>query len=141
MSGNKALERPKRIRLSKINNIEERRTLSIPYDGDFLEIVYNRARYTPKFEREIKELMDESLPGNMLSKMLFALIIAWNVEDLVDDPKNLSLSPDKQEYYDVPLTQDTFDALFSVEALAGIVEKMSEDNRPNQKPSDFTSDT
>lgn len=127
----------KGILLSTINKSSEQRTVSIQYGEETLELVYNRSKYTPRFEREVKELMDANLPANMLAKMVFALVIDWNAEHVVDD----SLPEKDWEYVKVPLTFDTFESLICAEALAHIVEALSEDNRPNQKPSDFTSST
>lgn len=127
----------KGISLKAINKSSEQKTVSILFGEETLELTYNRSKYTPRFEREVKELMDSNLPANMLAKMVFALVIDWNVEDVVDD----TLPEKDWEYAKVPLTYETFESLLSAEALATIVEALSEDNRPNQKPSDFTSNT
>lgn len=134
-----AIQKIKRkgISLSVVNKVTEQKTVSISFGDEVLELTYNRSKYTPKFEREVKELMDSNLPANMLAKMVFALVTDWNLEDVVDPD-----APEKEwEYEKVPLTLETFEALLSAEALATIVEALSEDNRPNQKPSDFTSNT
>lgn len=130
-------EKIKGIRIGSINKASEQKTVSIKFGDETLELTYNRAKYTPRFEREVKQLMEENLPANMLAKMVFALVIDWNAMDVVDD----SLPEDSWEWYKVPLTFETFESLLSAEALATIVESLAEDNRPNQKPSDFTSNT
>jgi hypothetical protein len=72
------------ISLRTVNKVDEQKTVSIAFGEETLEVTYNRSKYTPKFEREVKELMDSNLPGNMLGKMVFALVTGWNLEDLVD---------------------------------------------------------
>lgn len=125
----------RRITLKEVNGASEKKTISITFGEAVLDLTYNRSKYTPKFERETKELMNDNLPANMLAYMVFQLIIDWNLEDVVDD----SLPEDKQEWVKVPLTLDTFVNLFSAEALAKIVEALAGDNRPNETPSGFTS--
>lgn len=126
------------ILLRKVNQVEETKAMSVPFGDEFLEVTYNRSKYTPKFEKEIKQLMDDNLPGNMLAKMLFTLLTSWNLRDYVDTDENLSLPEDQRKTYPVPLTLDVFESLLSMEALASIVEKLAEDNRPNLKSSEDT---
>jgi hypothetical protein len=146
------------VKLSRLNKLKEKRSVQILFGDDTLSIDYNRAKYTPKFEREIKEMMDANLPAGSLAKMVFALILDWDLTDdkvqekttedgVVFEFQNaegkwgVDVPEDERVQEPVPLTWEVFDALLSVDALTTLVEKLAEDNRPNVKSSDSTSDS
>lgn len=143
------------ITLKRLNRGDGDKSVSIPIGIDTLNLTYNREKYTPKLERELRERMEDRRPGAMLSDFLLNLINGWDVLEVVEGQeekiekltlkagRELSTDELQQEgiqFTPLPLNAETFEALVSVEAQALIVEKLSEDQRPNAKPSDFTSD-
>lgn len=114
------------MKLSQIVNFDEQdvKKLAVPY-GDFvINIEYSRSRYTPKFEKELKEKTDEGLPAASLSLFLISLLRKW---DIVDDKGN-----------PVPLTVEALEEIPTT-FQSRLVEAIAEDQRPNQKPSETTS--
>jgi DNA-binding NtrC family response regulator len=143
------------ISLKRLNRGDGDKTVAITVGIDTLNLTYNREKYTPKLERELRERMEERRPGAMLADFLLNLLTGWDVVELVEGQdekiakltekvgKELSIDELQAagiEFTPLPLNAETFEALVSVEAQALIVEKLSEDQRPNAKPSDFTSD-
>jgi hypothetical protein len=144
------------ISLKRLNRGDGDKAVAIQIGIDTLNLTYNREKYTPKLERELRESMDDRRPGAMLKDFLLSLLSGWDVvipvegqDEKIDElikkaGKELTIDELKEKgiiFDPVPLNDETFEALVSVEAQALIVEKLSEDQRPNAKQSDFTSDT
>ena len=130
-----------RIRLSTLNREKEEKTMSITFGEEELQLTYNRSKYTPKFEKELKQMMDDNLPSSMMANMVFALLIDWNVEDIIQTEENLAKPEEEQEVGLVPLTLETFETLVSSEALSTIIESLADDNRPNKQAFVTTKDS
>lgn len=144
------------VTVQKLNRGDGDRLVSIPIGIDVLNIGYNREKYTPAIERELREKMENKLPGCMLAGFLVNLLTSWDVVEPADgeqkkidkltasNGRELSIDELKAEgikFTDVPLTEITLDTIVSVQAQSLIVEKLSEDQRPNMQSSDFTSNT
>jgi hypothetical protein len=155
------------ITRQKVNRGEGTKTIRVPFGNEFLQIGYTREKYTPQFEKELNEKMNAGLPGDMLATFLLSLLKHWDLKDFEEkdiekaqnylDKKNkergdkpeISLGEISVEEWgkagiklvDVPLTAENMHNLLTIEGIAKIVEKLSEDQRPNQPSSDFTSNT
>lgn len=123
-----AIEKNKRIALRKVNKTDELKTVSIPYGEDMLNITYSRAKYTPQFEKELKELQKDELIGSILAEMLYTLVVDWNIEDCVNPEAK---TEEEQQWYKVPLVRETFTAALNIEALSDLMTAITEANRPN----------
>lgn len=71
------------------------KSLLVPFgDTGGLTITYDRSRYTARVEAENKRLLADSQPVVATSRLLAAIITAWDLVDDRDEP--------------VPLTEETF---------------------------------
>lgn len=143
------------ISLKRLNRGDGDRSVAILVGIDTLNLTYSREKYTPQVERELRDRMEDRRPGAMLADFLLTLLTGWDVvipaegqDDAITklmEKAGRELTIDELQekgikFEPVPLTKETFESLVSVEAQALIVEKLSEDQRPNAKQSDFTSD-
>ena len=70
------------IKLKTLNDPEGKLDeLEIPFGKEKLTIWYNRVEFTPKLERELKELAANNMYGNLFSQMLLKLVRKWDVVD------------------------------------------------------------
>lgn len=149
------------IPVKKINNAKGNGVITIPFLDEQLVLTYNREKYTPKVERELRDRMMENLPGTMLAEFLMTLLIDWDAVDVHSEDREKAeemetrlmsqdppVIPGLKDYeaagirmVKLPLNADTFDALISIEAQGSIVEALSETQRPKAKQSDFMSNT
>ena len=128
------------VKLSKITEAKGCKTIELEYGGETLTVKYNKNKYTPAFESEIRDLIDKDLPGNMLAKMAYGLVVDWDLVFDIQTEENLSKPEGQRETTKVPITWETFQVL-PMEFLDALFQKISEDNRPDPKASSFTSNT
>ena len=128
------------IRRDKINRaFNETKPLAIAIGLDTLNITYNREKYTPKIERELREAMEDMTPGKMLSQMLSTILTGWDVVDV--HPDDLDKPEEEQRLIPVELSPENLDGLLSVTALGKIVEAIAADQNPNLTTSVPSNDT
>ena len=93
----------------------ERATAQIPIGSDILNVTYNPAAYTPKFEASLKEDEESTYQSGVAVKMVRALVVAW---DLMDGE-----TP-------VPLTEEALSAL-PVKFLIAVIQGVTKSFNPN----------
>lgn len=116
------------IKRSKVNAADGNRKLAIPFGGESLNITYSRSDITPKVEREMKELIDQSLPANMMKLTLVKFLKSW---DMVEEDGKTP----------VPLNESTLDESLSSEAQSVILSAIYDDQRPNLTASEDSENT
>ena len=127
------------IRLSAVNAPDGDISLEVLFGENSLSLTYSRDTYTPKLERELAQLINDRLPGNMLAAMLIKVLRTWDVVDVHPEDKN---KPEvDQRLVPVPLSESSLTDLLSVAALSKIVEAMAEDQRPKLTTSESANDT
>lgn len=125
--------------LKDASGVESLREVVVNIGNSKLTIKYSREKYTPKFEREFRNLQDQSLPLGALSAFVEKLVQSWDVVDEIDTVENLSLPEEDRKFFDVPCNQETLSVLGSP-ILEKIVETIAEDNGPKKRTSQATDD-
>lgn len=121
------------MKLSKMNKGEGVKPLEVHFGDEVLHLEYSRSTITPKFEEDLQESIKNNLPGQALSKMLQEVIVSWDLEDW--DPDDMETPEENRRTIPVPVDAEVFHDKISVEAMAKIVEAITEDNRPKETTS------
>lgn len=140
------LNKVKGVRRSKVNG-SNKEVEMIVSDGEVMHFTYNRANYTPKFEKDFQEEMKGDDPGRALCHMMMTVLVTklpdgtpgWDVVDVV--PGDEDKPEDKQGLFVLPLTEDTLYELMSIDALGNMVKVMKDDQDPKSKTSNPTDST